>query len=351
MSESIETIIDSVCKGYDLDPDEAARIFNALMAGHLADNHIEHLLTALADKGETVEEIVGAARAMRQHVTRIACDKPDAIDTCGTGGDGISTFNVSTAAAIVAAGAGAKVAKHGNKSNTRKSGSAEVLRALGVNIDAPPEVVARCIHEAGVGFLFAASLHPAMKHVVAIRRKIGRPTIFNLLGPLTNPAFVTRQVVGVPRPDLMETIARALQQLGSAHALVVHGSDGLCDLTITGSSRIVELRDGQLTNHTIHPEDFGLSPGPLDALRIDDPKHSAEAIRAILNGETGPRRDHTLLNAAAALRVANVAKDLKEGVQKATVAIDNGNATRTLEKLITFTTDTNENKNPSGAVV
>ncbi|MFQ5410743.1 MAG: anthranilate phosphoribosyltransferase [Phycisphaerae bacterium] len=349
MSEANETIIQAIRTGRHLEKDESAHLFDTLMAGQLPDDQIERLLTALADKGETIDEIVGAAEAMRKHVTRIRCDAPDAIDTCGTGGDGISTFNVSTAAAIVAAGAGAKVAKHGNRSNTRKSGSAEVLRALGVNIDTPPEGVTRCIREAGVGFLFAARLHPAMKHVVAIRRKIGRPTIFNLLGPLTNPAFVTRQVVGVPRMDLLETLARALQRLGSVHALVVHGHDGLCDLTITGPSSIAELRHGRLARKTIRPEDFGLSPAPLDALRIHDPGESAAAIRAILAGERGPRRDHTLLNASAALTVAGAATDLHDGVHRAAESIDNGDAGRTLERLITLTADTDGSGNSSGA--
>ena len=337
MNLSTDTLIDEVMAGRGLSREKAAQVFGELIAGHLSDQRVAQFLTALADKGETVEEIVGAAQVMRRHVVRIACDEPDAIDTCGTGGDGISTFNVSTVAALVAAGAGAKVAKHGNRSNSRRSGSAEVLLALGVDIHAPPALVARCIREIGIGFLFAAGLHPAMKRVVDIRRRIGRPTIFNLLGPLTNPAFVRRQIVGVPRMALMETIAPALDQLGIVRAFVVHGHDGLCDLTITGPSSYVELRDGRTAQHTIQPEDFGLSRAPLDTLRIESPEESAEVIRAILSGRLGPHRDHTLLNAAAALTAAGITADLSEGIERAAASIDSGAAAETLKKLAELT--------------
>lgn len=337
MSESVDTLIDSVIAGRDLSQEEMAQVFGDLMAARLDDERIERFLIALADKGETVDEIVGAAGIMRKHVTPIECDASNAIDTCGTGGDGISTFNVSTAAAIVAAGAGAKVAKHGNRSNSRKSGSAEVLRALGVNIDAPPETVARCIKEIGIGFLFAAKLHPAMKHMVSVRRKIGRPTIFNLLGPLTNPAFVKRQIVGVPRPALTDKVANVLRQLGAVRAFVVHGHDGLCDFTITGPSGYVELSDGRLASRTIRPEEVGLSPCSLDALRIGSPAESAAAIRSILNGEPGPRRDHTLLNVGFALMVAGITQDLRDAIHRASVSIDSGAATDILRQLVVFT--------------
>lgn len=336
MIAPIDQWIDRVCEGRHLTREQTASLVDAIMDGRLAEDRLARYLTALSDKGETVEEIVGAAEAMRRHVTRIDCDVPDAIDTCGTGGDGISTFNVSTAAALVAAGAGATVAKHGNRSNSRKSGSAEVLRALGVDIDAPPAVVERCIREAGIGFLFAAKLHPAMKHVASVRRSIGRRTIFNLLGPLTNPAFVTRQIVGVPRVELIETIAGALRELGTVHALVVCGHDGLCDFTITGPSRYVELRDGNCSQRVVSPEEAGLAPGSLGALRIDSPTESAAAIRAILEGEPGPRRDHTVLNAAAALIVAGVAANWAEGVRRSADALDSGAASGVLEKLVSI---------------
>ncbi|MBN2560107.1 MAG: anthranilate phosphoribosyltransferase [Phycisphaerae bacterium] len=328
---------DIVVQGGDLTREQTAQVFTEIMSGRLTDGQIERFLAAMADKGESVEEIVGAAEVMRRHVTPVACDDPSAVDTCGTGGDGISTFNVSTAAAVVAAGAGARVAKHGNRTNTRKSGSAEVLQALGVNIDAPPQVVARCIREARIGFLYAAKLHPAMAHAAAARRKLARRTLFNILGPLTNPAGVRRQVIGVASDELIEEIARALQRLGAVHAFVVHGHDGLCDLTVTGPSSYAELRDGQLLRRTITPEELGLKTGPLDALRVDSPAESAAAIRAILAGEAGPRRDHTLLNAAATLAAAGVASDLHDGVRRAAAAIDAGAAAAALDRLITIT--------------
>ena len=334
MNHRADTLIDSVRAGRDLSRTETAELFAELMGGRLDGDRIESLLIGLAEKGETVDEIVGAARVMRRHFIGVDCDDDDAIDTCGTGGDGISTFNVSTAAAIVAAAAGARVAKHGNRTNTRRSGSAEVLAQLGVNIDAPAETVVRCLREIGIAFLYAARLHPAMRHAAEVRRRLGRPTLFNLLGPLTNPAGVRRQVVGVPSVELTDRIARALRELGAVHALVVHGDDGLCDLTVTGPSICVELRDDCLTTTTVTPEGVGLTRGPLDALRTDSPAASADAIRAILAGETGPRRDHTLLNAAAALVVAGIATDLADGVTRGAAAIDSGAAREKLDQWI-----------------
>ncbi len=337
MNDSATEMIDLAASGDNLTRAQSAQIFTEIMSGRVSNDEIERFLAALADKGETVDEIVGAAEVMRERVTPIACDDPDAVDTCGTGGDGISTFNVSTAAAIVAAAAGACVAKHGNRTNTRSSGSAEVLQALGVNIDAGPDVVARCIREARIGFLFAVKLHPAMKHAIAARRRLARRTIFNLVGPLTNPAGVRRQVIGVASRDVMDKIAGALQQLGTVRALVVHGHDGLCDLTITGPSHHVELRDGRLEHGTTTPDQLGLAVGPLDALRIASPAESADAIRAILAGETSPRRDHTLLNAAAALVVSGATANLRQGVEQAGAAIDSGAAAETLDRLVAIT--------------
>ncbi len=334
MEPMIQSLFDRVRDGRDLSQPEMADVFGEIMAGRIAPDLVESLLRTMAAKGETVDEIVGAAEVMRRHVTPIACDDANAIDTCGTGGDGISTFNVSTAAALVAAGAGAVVAKHGNRSNSRASGSAEVLQTLGVNIDASPAVVERCLREIGIGFLFAAKLHPAMARVVAIRRKIGSPTIFNLLGPLTNPARVKRQIIGVPRVELVDKVAAALARLGAARAFVIHGRDGLCDLTITTESTCAEVRDAQITGRTIRPEDAGLSRGSLDTLRVSSANESAEAIRAILNGEPGPRRDHTLLNAALALVAAEVANDLREGASRAAASIDSGAARTVLDKLV-----------------
>jgi anthranilate phosphoribosyltransferase len=337
MSNLIDSLADQVLAGRDLTRREAADVFAEIMSGRLADQQIERLLAALADKGEAVDEIVGAAEAMRRQVLAVECADVNAIDTCGTGGDGISTFNVSTAAAIVAAGAGATVAKHGNRTTTRKSGSAEVMRALGVHIDAPPEVVTRCICEAGIGFLYAAQLHPAMKHALAARKNLGRRTIFNLLGPLTNPAGVRRQVVGVPSTALLDKIGVALGQLGAAHALIVHGHGGVCDFSISGTSHFVELREGRLRAGTISPEDVGLISRPIEAVFTESPEASADIIRAILAGEAGPCRDCTLLNAAAALVVAGIASSFAEGVTRAAAAIDSGAAARKLALLVEIT--------------
>ena len=333
VSESWEELVSRGANGGELSRAESAQVFDALMTGRIPPEDIEHFLRGLAKRGETVEEIVGAAGVMRRHVTPIRCEALNAIDTCGTGGDGISTFNVSTAAAIIASAAGAVVAKHGNRTNSRASGSAEVLTALGVCIEASPAVVEKCIREIGIGFLFAAQLHPAMAIVKDVRRKIGTPTIFNLLGPLTNPANVRRQIIGVPRVDLVDKVAASLAVLGAERAFVVHGHDGLCDLTICEASTVAEVRDGRVTVGTICPEDAGLGRGRLDELRVKSPDESAEVIREILDGQTGPRRDHALLNAGLALVAAGVAGDLSEGVTSAGRAIDIGTAREKLARL------------------
>jgi anthranilate phosphoribosyltransferase len=340
MSDLIDRLTATARAGRNLTRQDSAAAFTEIMSGGVADAQIEQFLAALADKGEAVEEIVGAAEIMRRHVTPIECADPDAVDTCGTGGDGISTFNVSTAAAIVAAGAGATVAKHGNRTNTRKSGSAEVMRALGVNIEAPPEIVARCIREAGIGFLFAAQLHPAMKHALAARKKLGRRTIFNLLGPLTNPAGVRRQVIGVASPALLDKIPQALTELGALRALVVHGHGGVCDFSISGTSRYVELRDGRLIPGTIAPQDVGLAGAPIEVLLTDSPEASADMIRAVLSGQAGPCRDCTLLNAAAALAAAGVAESLADGVARGAESIDSHAAAHKLALLVEITRGT-----------
>jgi len=314
------------------------------MVGELAEGVIGALLGALMVKGESVDELVGAAQAMREHMVRVACGA-DCIDTCGTGGDGVSTFNVSTTAAIIAAGAGAVVAKHGNRSSTRISGSTEVVTALGINVEADQATVERCLREAHIGYLNARLLHPAMKHAAAVRAAIPGRTIFNLLGPLTNPAGARRQVVGVPRIELLETVAQALLRLGAVHAWVVHGTieqppddpyrgthGGLCDLTVTGSTTVVELRDGELRRFTIRPEDVALRRAELAALLVDSPAKSAEVVQGILQGERGAPRDHALLNAGAALVASGRARDLGEGVRTAERAVDDGRAMATLER-------------------
>ncbi len=334
MARDIDQLTEQLEAGEHLSSEACADAFGQIMSGAVPDARIERFLAALADKGETIDEIVGAASVMRQCVTPVACEFPDAIDTCGTGGDGISTFNVSTAAAIVAAGAGAKVAKHGNRTNSRKSGSAEALQALGVNIEASPEIVAKCLREANIGFLFAPNLHPAMKHAATARRNLRRRTIFNILGPLTNPAGVRRQIVGVADPANLDKVAGALRELNAVRAMVVHGEDGLCDLTITGPSRYVEIDAGRLRAGRVAPEDVGLTRADPKTLRVESPAHSADVIRTILAGRDGPARDHTLLNAAAALVVAGRSASIREGVTLAAAAIDNGSARLTLDRLI-----------------
>lgn len=334
MDEIINNLIEKAVRGATLGERECAEVFEAVVAGGVRNDDLANFLVAMSERGETVDELVGAATVLRRHATRVNSEGLNAIDTCGTGGDGISTFNVSTAAAIVAAAAGAKVAKHGNCSHTRRSGSAEVMAAFGVNVEASPETVSRCIRDVGIGFLHAARLHPAVGRVAEIRRRIGRRTIFNLLGPLINPAAVHRQVVGVPREELIGKIAEALRRLGAIHAIVVCGDAKLCDFTVTGTSRYVEVNGDRVAKHVVAPSDVGLRNAELSALLVDGPQASAEAIRAVLSGAHGPRRDHTLFNASAALVVAGLAKDLSSGVKLAAHAIDDGGARKTVDRLV-----------------
>ncbi len=313
---------------------QAEAAFGQIMSGTWSEAQIAGLLVAMATRGESVEEITGAATAMRAHSVKIDAGGRDVIDTCGTGGTGLSTLNVSTAAAIVAAGAGACVAKHGNRTHTRASGSADVLAALGVNIDADAETVTRCLAEAGVCFCFAVRHHPAMKYAVPVRKALGVRTIFNVLGPLTNPAGAKRQVMGVFDGDLVETIAEVLKALGSQRAMVVHADDGLDEISTTAATRIAELKDGKITRYTVRPEDFDLTRASLSDLSVKTAAESAERIRAVLSGKAGPDRDIVILNAAAALAVAGLARTIAEGIIPAAESIDSGSAARALEKLI-----------------
>jgi anthranilate phosphoribosyltransferase len=287
-------------------------------------------------KGETTEEIAGCARVMREKAKRIDPGESeyDVVDTCGTGGDGRRTFNVSTAAALVAAGAGVTVAKHGNRAVSSHSGSADVLKALGVKIDAEAPVVERCLREARIGFLFAPMLHGAMKHAIGPRREIGMRTVFNILGPLTNPAGARCQVLGVYDKALVPVMAGVLGNLGSKRCLVVHGEDGLDELTVTGKTHVAELRDGKVTQYEIAPEDVGLSRASLEDLVVADVDEAAEALRSVLRGDAGPRRDIVALNAGAAILVSGAAAELAEGVARANEAIDSGAAAKTLETLV-----------------
>ena len=331
---NIQEAIAKVIEGADLRRDEMTDVMNQIMSGEATDAQIGAFLIALRVKGESVEEIAGAASVMREKATPIATKHDVIVDTCGTGGDHSGTFNISTTAAFVAAGAGLCVAKHGNRSVTSQSGSADVLSALGVNIEASPETVSRCLDDVGIGFLFAIALHGAMKYAIGPRREIGTRTIFNALGPLSNPAGATRQVVGVYSAALTETLAGVLATLGSERAFVVHGSDGLDEMTLTGPTRVSELKAGSVSTYDVLPGDFGLAQASADALKGGDADYNAEITRAILNGEEGPRRDIVLLNAAAAIVAGDKASDLNEGVQVAAEVIDSGKALEKLEGLV-----------------
>lgn len=331
MDHETRKIIEKVIAGDDLTRQQSRAVFERIMRGDLSEGAIGALLGAMVNKGECVEELIGAAQAMRANMVRIACTG-DCIDTCGTGGDGISTFNVSTTAAIIAASAGAVVAKHGNRSTTRASGSTEVLTLLGIDVEADSQTVERSLAEANIGYLNARKLHPAMKYAAPVRKAMPVRTIFNLLGPLTNPAGAQRQLLGVPSESLVEPIAQALLGLGAVQAWVVHGDDGLCDLTVTSSTTIVEVCHGEIRQFSISPESVGLKKASLDALRIDSPKQSVKIVLEILQGQLGAARDHALLNAGAALVVAGVAKDLGDGVARAAKAIDHGAAMEKLDQ-------------------
>jgi anthranilate phosphoribosyltransferase len=328
----IASFLGRVAAGHDLSQAEMEQVIDQLLQGAVPEGEIAVLLTALKHKGETADEIAGAARAMRRHMTPIRTTRPDVIDTCGTGGVGSQLFNISTAAAIVAAAAGLAVAKHGNRSVTSKSGSSDVLAALGINVDAPVEIVEQCLDELGICFCFAPKLHPAMRHVAPVRKKLGFATIFNLLGPLCNPAGATRQVLGVGRRELHATMAEVLARLGTQHAVVVHGTDGVGEVSLSAPSEVIEVTGSQQRSFTWQPEDFQLARSPPEALRINDAAESAALIRRVLSGELGPPRDVVILNAAAALWMSNPGSSLPNCAQRAAAAIDSGAAADLLER-------------------
>ncbi len=331
-----------------LSREEAHIVMSEVLTGQCSDAQIAALLVALHMKGETVEEIVGFAEAIRAaavplelHANSVldasGTERDALVDTCGTGGDASGTFNISTATAFVVAGAGVRVAKHGNRSVTSKCGSADVMEALGVNINLPPARIAACLEEVGIAFLFAPALHSAMKHVQTARRELHLRTVFNLLGPLTNPAHATCQVVGVYSADLVEKLAEALSMLGLHRALVVHGSDDLDEITITGSTRVGEVREGKVQTYEIVPEEFGLQRAALVDIAGGDAAQNATLIRQILEGAKSARRDIVLLNAAAALVAAGLADRLRDAIPLAASAIDSGAAHAKLQSLISFT--------------
>lgn len=320
----------------DLTTEEAAAAMDVVMRGEAHPAQVAGMLIGLAMKGERPAELVGLARTMRAHGVHIDAG-PLAVDTCGTGGDRAGTFNISTAAAIVVAATGVPVVKHGNRSVSSHCGSADVLEALGVAVDAPPATVQRAVREAGIGFCFAPTFHPAMRHAGEARRALGVPSAFNLLGPLTNPARVRFQIVGVARPELTELMARALQQLGAARAWVVHGADGLDELSTTGYSKVSECHGEVVRTFYLHPSDAGLAKAVPGALRGGSADHNAAIIRGVLAGEPGPARDVVLLNAGAALLVCGKVAALREGITCAASAIDDRRAARTLEALVAAT--------------
>ena len=322
-----------IIAGGRLSFDTAAAVMGEIMDGSPTPAQFGAFVAALSTRGETSEEIAGMATVMRVRARQV--DAGDGlVDTCGTGGDGQNTYNISTAAAFVVAGAGGKVAKHGNRAATSMSGSADVLESLGVKIDLPPQAVAECIRRAGVGFMFAQTYHPAMKFAAPLRREIGIRTVFNVLGPLTNPTGVKRQVLGVGRADLVGTLAEVLVRMGAEHALVVHGKEGLDEASISGPTLVADARDGEVSRYEIQPGDFGLDAAPTEAIAGGDPEHNATIIRSVLNGEEGPRRDVLLINAGAGIFAAGLAPDIGSGVRLAAESIDGGKARAALESLV-----------------
>ena len=306
----------------------------SLMSGVLSDDIIESYVLALNEKGVTAENIFDAATVMRQFAKKVDIqDKTYLVDTCGTGGDGIQTFNVSTLSAIVAASAGVKVAKHGGRSVSSKCGSADVLEALGVNVNLTPEKVASLVNDIGIAFMFAPNFHPAMRYAAPVRKKLGVRTIFNVLGPLANPASATHQVLGVYETSLTETMAEVLSKLGSEHVMVVHGEDGMDEISISSETRISELKNKSITTFTIKPTDFGLNMADLKTIQVENVDASKAMMLDVLEGHQGPHRDITLLNAGAAIYVSGLTSTLKEGIEKAALVIDQGLALKKLEAL------------------
>jgi len=335
---SIRTAIAALVERKDVDEALAAACMEELMTGAATPAQFGAFVAALRMKGESAGEIAGMARVMREKSSRIEMDGP-LLDTCGTGGDASGSFNVSTCAAFIAAGAGARVAKHGNRAMTSKSGSADVLEALGAKIDLAPGQVKACIERAGVGFMFAQAFHPAMKHVAQPRREIGIRTVFNLLGPLTNPAGARRQVIGVPRRDLVETIAAVLQRLGSERALVVHGDDGFDEVSISGPTTVAELTPDGVRAYRITPADAGLAAHEIGYLRGGTPEQNATELRLVLEGAPGPLRDFALINAGAALVAWGAAPDIAAGAALAADSVDSGAAAAKLDAFIAATNE------------
>jgi len=325
--------IDEICSGTHLTADHTSAALAEIMEGRVSEVQTAAFLISLRAKGETVSELVGLARTMRQLAAHVEIEEPGLVDTAGTGG-GPTTFNISTTAALIAAGAGCPVAKHGNRSATSRSGSADVLEALGVDIELSPAEVATCIEEIGFGFMFAPKHHAAMAHVIPVRKELAVRTIFNFLGPLTNPAGATAHLLGVSDRSYQEIIADALLQLGCARALVVSADDGIDELSVASRTRVIEVVDGGTEEWFVEPSELGFQPAPLDAIPGGEPAENAAVVRTVLDGEAGPARDVSVVNAGAAIYVAGGAADLSQGVSKAAEAIDSGAAREVLERLV-----------------
>jgi anthranilate phosphoribosyltransferase len=340
-------LIAKLLRREDLTADEASSAMTEVMEGRAAPAQVAGLLVGLAMKGERPLEIVGLARAMREHAVKLSRSYDGVFDNCGTGGDRAGTFNISSCAAIVIAACGVRVAKHGNRSISSRSGSADVFAALGVGVTAAPVIVERCLTEAGIGFFFAPTFHPSMRHAAPTRRELGVPTAFNLLGPLTNPAGARRQLVGVPRSELTELLARALLLLGAERAWVVHGADGIDELSTTGYTKISECHHGSVNTFYVHPSDLGLSKAPPNALKGGDAQENAAIIERVLGGDRGPARDVVLLNAGAGLFVAGAVSSVEDGIARAADAIDGGAARRTLDRLVAISTVENPASAPN----
>jgi anthranilate phosphoribosyltransferase len=333
----IHELMARVLDGHDLTREQAHDAMQEIMSGEATQAQIAGFLIALRAKGETADEIAGCAEAMREHVLPVQPRRDDLVDTAGTGGDGKSTLNISTAAALVAAAAGAGVAKHGNRAASSQTGSADVLEALGFDLDLPPRRIAQSIDELGFGFMFAQAHHPAMKHAAPVRRELGTRTVFNVLGPLTNPARARAQVVGVYSPDLVRPVAEALAQLGARRAFVVHGAGGIDELSPVGPSQVSEVVDGGVRDRVIDPQELGIERCTLEELAGGTPDENAAAIRRVFTGEQGGARDAILLNAAGAIAAGGHAADLREGIALARETLDSGAAATRLDELVEFT--------------
>lgn len=333
----MQTAIRAVSERRDLTTEEMTAVMRLIMSGGATPAQIGGFLIGLRMKGETVDEIAAAAQVMRELAARVEVSGPYLVDTCGTGGDAAHTFNISTASAFAAAAAGARVAKHGNRSVSSKSGSADVLEAAGVRLDLTPHEVARCVDEVGVGFMFAPAHHGAMKHAIGPRREMGVRTLFNLLGPLTNPASAPNQVLGVFSDVWLEPLAQVLARLGSRHVLVVHAEDGMDEISIGAATKIAELKEGRVSTYTVTPEQFGMQRADVASLKVADAQHSLAVIHQVLDNTAGPARDIVALNAGAAIYVAGLAETLEQGVRKASEVIASGTARARLDALIKFT--------------